>query len=131
MTIQNRPIPSIRQVQNERSTTQPVKNQNVSINGNPFAKVLQDQLSKKDEVTFSKHASARLTMRQISLTDEQIGRLNQGISKAEEKGIRESLVLMDNIALVVSVENKTVVTAMDHTEAREHVFTNIDGAVVV
>ncbi len=129
MTINSRPIPSIKQVQNERQVTAPKKQSNVQ--GNPFQSVLQQQMLQKESLKFSKHASTRLNSRQINLSDEQMVRLNQGVDKAMAKGIRESLVLMDNIALVVNVENRTVVTALDQSEASEHVFTNIDGAVVI
>ncbi len=129
MTINNRPIPSIKQVQNERQAVQPKKQNTVS--STPFQSVLQQQMLQKDSVKFSKHATSRLDSRQINLSEEQMTRLNAGIDKAMAKGIRESLVLMDNVALVVNIENKTVVTALDHSEATDHVFTNIDGAVVI
>lgn len=130
MTINNRPIPSIQQVQNERFKQTAVKQGNTSTQ-NSFNNILQQQLKQKDAVKFSKHANMRLESRGIKLNDEQMMRLENGISKAQQKGIKESLVLMDDVALVVNVENKTVVTALDHSEAREHVFTNIDGAVVI
>lgn len=129
MTINNRSIPSIKQVQNERQVTTPKKQTNVS--GTPFQSVLQQQMLQKDSLKFSKHASTRLSSRQIDLSEDQMVRLNTGIDKAMSKGIKESLVLMDNIALVVNVENRTVVTALDHSEATDHVFTNIDGAVLL
>lgn len=128
MTINNRPIPSIRQVQNERSV-QPATRNRPEAGG--FQNILNQQLLKKDGVKFSRHAESRLNSRSIDLTQEQIQRLNNGIDKAKAKGIRESLVLMDNIALVVNVESNTVVTALDQSEATDHVFTNIDGAVVL
>ena len=130
MTINNRPIPSIKQVQNERQVTSPRKNQG-QVAGSPFQSILQQQLQRSESLKFSKHASARLTSRQIDLSAEQMERLNSGVDKAMAKGIKESLVLMDNIALVVNVENRTVVTALDRSETKEHVFTNIDGAVVI
>ena len=65
------------------------------------------------------------------LSDAQIGRLNAGTQKASEKGINESLVIMDQLAFIVNVKNNTVITAMDQTETTENVFTNIDGAVIV
>lgn len=130
MTINNRPFPSIKQVQNERQVTSPRKSQG-NVQGTPFQNILQQQMLQKDSVRFSKHANARLASRQINLSDEQIARLSTGVDKAMDKGIRESLMLMDNIALVVNVENRTVVTALDQTEAKEHVFTNIDGAVLL
>lgn len=78
---------------------------------------------------FSKHAAGRLADRNIELTDEQIGRLSDGTQKAGAKGIRESLVIVDQLAFIVNIPNQTVVTAMDQTETNENVFTNIDGAV--
>ncbi len=130
MNINNRPIPSIQQVQNEQLGKNKINKPEAS-SANSFSSILQHKLQQKDEVKFSKHASMRLETRDIQLDDSQIKRLENGISKAEQKGIKESLVLLDNVALVVNIENKTVVTALDAKEAKEHVFTNIDGAVVL
>lgn len=80
---------------------------------------------------FSKHASNRLADRNIELTKEQMDRLAEGAQKAGVKGIRESLVMVDNLAFIVNVPNSTVVTAMDQEQADEKIFTNIDGAVIV
>ena len=129
MNINNRPIPSIKQVQSERQTTAP--KQQESHSSTSFQNVLQQKMFQSQQVKFSKHASTRLTSRQINLSEEQMDRLNNGVDQAKAKGITESLVLMDNIAMVVNIENRTVVTALDHSEATDHVFTNIDGAVVI
>jgi len=83
-----------------------------------------------DSVKFSKHASSRLEDRNITMTDEQLVRLNEGTAKAQEKGIKDSLVMVDSLAFIVNIPNKTVVTAMDQTDADENIFTNIDGAVI-
>lgn len=83
------------------------------------------------ELKFSKHASMRLSDRNISLTSEQNERLQNGVQAASEKGINESLVLVDSLAFIVNVPSKTVVTAMDQTETKSNVFTNIDGAVIM
>lgn len=83
------------------------------------------------ELKFSKHASMRLQDRNINLSDEQKQRLESGAEKAEAKGIKESLVLMDSLAFIVNIPNKTVVTAMDQTESAENIYTNIDGAVII
>lgn len=88
-------------------------------------------LQKKDEVKFSKHADARLKQRDIQLTDEQMSRLNEGTQKAGSKGIKESLVILDNLAFIVNTENRTVVTAMDAAASDENIYTNIDGAVII
>ena len=73
----------------------------------------------------------RLEERNISLTEEQNARLEDGVAKAGEKGIKESLVMMDSLAFIVNVPNKTVVTAMDQVETQNNIFTNIDGAVII
>lgn len=80
---------------------------------------------------FSKHATQRLSQRNINLSDEQNIRLTNGVTEAEKKGVNESLVLVDNLAFIVNVPNKTVVTAMDQEETNANVFTNIDGAVIM
>lgn len=98
----------------------------------PFEKILREkQTERESELKFSKHASMRLEERNISLTKEQNARLESGVAKADEKGIRESLVMVDSLAFIVNVQNKTVVTAMDQTETQENIFTNIDGAVIM
>ncbi|MDN5344434.1 MAG: hypothetical protein PWQ18_545 [Clostridia bacterium] len=80
---------------------------------------------------FSRHASERLESRQISLSPQQMARLEQGVARAAGKGARESLVLLDDLALVVSVKNRTVITAASRQDLRESVFTNIDSAVLL
>jgi flagellar operon protein len=88
-------------------------------------KIRDDQGS----VKFSKHAALRLSDRGIDLSEEQTQRLNEGVRNAKEKGIQESLVLMDSLAFIVNTDNRTVITAMDKQD--NTVFTNIDGAVIV
>lgn len=90
----------------------------------------QEQTSSA-ELKFSKHAAMRLENRNINLTDEQNTRLESGVQKASEKGINESLVIVDSLAFIVNVPNKTVVTAMDQGETTDNIFTNIDGAVII
>ena len=97
-----------------------------------FEEILRKkQNQRSSELKFSKHASMRLEERNISLTEEQNARLEDGVAKAGEKGIRESLVMMDSLAFIVNVPNKTVVTAMDRAETQNNIFTNIDGAVII
>jgi flagellar operon protein len=100
---------------------------NTPIEGN-FHQVMEGVLHNKRELQFSKHASMRLNARDIRLDKSQMERLEQGVAKAHNKGIRDSLVLIDDIALVVNITNKVVVTALNR---QDQVFTNIDGAVIV
>ena len=79
---------------------------------------------------FSQHALQRIERRGIDLSDGTLGRLEAGAARAASKGSRDSVVFVDGTAFVVSVRNKTVITAVDREHMREHVFTNIDSAVI-
>jgi flagellar operon protein len=100
-----------------------------------FEEVLRQKqneaVMESSELKFSKHAANRLNDRNILLTDSQSVRLENGVKQASEKGITESLVLVDSLAFIVNVPNRTVVTAMDQTETDSNIFTNIDGAVII
>ena len=139
MNINNSQFLSNLQIQealfNSKSTAEKNINRFPS-KGASFEDVLNRKLeenrgvSQKNEVKFSKHAMTRLDNRNISLTEVQMERLNEGARRAGEKGIKESLVLVDELAFIVNVENKTVVTAMNQGNNDENIFTNIDGAVI-
>ena len=81
-------------------------------------------------VEFSGHALQRIERRGIDVGPQTLVRLSEGIARAASKGSRESVVLVDGTAFVVSVRNKTVITAVDPAHMRDHVFTNIDSAVI-
>ena len=83
------------------------------------------------ELKFSAHAKERLAKRNIQLSQADLAKIGNAVDKAAQKGSRESLIMMDKLALVVSVKNKTVVTAVDNMSMKEHVFTNIDSAVII
>ena len=108
-----------------KSTNQTIPASNVS-----FEEILRRQAEAKAELKFSKHADNRLAERNISLTGEQMQRLTDGTNKARQKGIQESLVLVDELAFIVNIKNNTVVTAMNQGE-NDAIFTNIDGAVII
>ena len=100
--------------------------QRASVSENSFAEILEQTTS---GVRFSKHASERLQSRNIDLSESQKERLNQAVKTAGEKGIKDSLVMLDDLAFIVNIKNNTVVTAI--TGGEQKVFSNIDGAVVV
>jgi flagellar operon protein len=80
-------------------------------------------------VKFSNHAQQRLEKRQISLTEDGLARLAQAVDKASQRGGRESMVLMDDMAFIVNVKDRVIVTALDSASRREGVFTQIDSVV--
>lgn len=92
-----------------------------------FAEALDEARGLK----LSAHAEARLKSRDISLTASDWARIRAGVDRAAAKGAREALVISDKAALVVSVRNRTVITAMDPQQMREAVVTQIDSAVLV
>jgi flagellar operon protein len=99
--------------------------------GLDFKTALNAVLEKSAEVRFSAHASARLHSRGVVLDQDKLDALAKAIDKAEAKGARESLVLSDEAAYVVSVKNRTVITAFDRDNLRDGVFTAIDSAVIL
>ena len=105
--------------------------QNLTDEGFSFQEVLQKKVQTESNLRFSKHASVRLQQRGIDLTDGQLERLMDGTRKAGQKGIKDSLVIVDELAFIVNVPNSTVVTAMDSKDAVDNIFTNIDGAVIM
>lgn len=125
MNISNKQFTNINQMASQlekRSGLQKKSQQSYS-----FSEILTKQ-NEESEVKFSKHASERLNTRNIQLSEEQMKRLNSGTNLARTKGIKESLVLIDQLAFIVSVKNNMVITAVDKGE--DTVFTNIDGAVI-
>jgi len=97
-----------------------------------FAAVLQQQLLQTREgVKFSAHAQDRLRLRSIDLSPADLSRIDEAVKQAAAKGARESLLLYNKAAFVVSVKNRTVITVVDAAHMRENVFTNIDSAVIL
>jgi len=94
-----------------------------------FKEILNRQLDNKKGVKFSKHAQNRIMSRKIDLSEKELKQLKSGINKARDKGARDSLIMVNEVAYVVSVENDTVITAIDGQNVKENVFTNIDSAV--
>lgn len=98
--------------------------------GPSFATVLDTKLPAQG-VKFSQHAQERLKARNITLSANDLANLEGAVNSVARKGGKESLVMMGDAALVVSIRNRTVVTAMDKTQMQGNVFTNIDSAVII
>ena len=132
MDIQNNGYMSIAQLRDQylgKTQKMPVRE---TKDGLTFQDVLQRKAQPGDcSLKFSKHALGRLNDRSIELSEGQLERLNQGAQKAGQKGIKDSLVIVDELAFIVNVPNQTVVTAMDSTETNSNIFTNINGAVIM
>ena len=97
--------------------------------GGQFDQLLQ-QVQAQGRVKFSAHARSRMEARGINYDQGQIERLQQAVARIDAKGGRDSLVMLDDTALVVSVKNDTVVTVVDREQLKDNVFTQIDSAVI-
>ncbi len=96
-----------------------------------FQAIFQKQLNQSSGVAFSKHAVKRALDHNLELSDENLARLNEGVKLAHEKDLDDTLILVDKTAFLVSVKNNTVITAMDNSELKGNVFTNINGTVII
>ncbi|WP_343248416.1 TIGR02530 family flagellar biosynthesis protein [Diplocloster hominis] len=96
-----------------------------------FQNLLEEQILKESQVSFSRHALERVAQRNVDVSTERLERLNEGIRLAEEKGLKEPLILMDSTAFVVSVKNNRVITVVQDENLKGNVFTNIDGTVMI
>ena len=98
-----------------------------TVQGKSFSDLLK---FKTEELKFSAHASSRLKSRNIEVTPDIMGKLEKAVAGAEGKGARDSLIIVKDLAFIVNVPNKTVITAMDGESIKDNVFTNIDSTVI-
>lgn len=124
--IVNRQLKRVQQTQNKHANKSTNKKKT---DGKSFKNILKENINNNTEVKFSKHAKSRLASRNIQLSNQELDQLTTGVKKAEDKGANDSLIMVNNVAYVVSVKNKTVITAVDDGNMSEKVFTNIDSAV--
>jgi flagellar operon protein len=110
---------------NRQST--PVQKQS---GGNGFKQVFNEALTGSSNLKFSQHALDRLSRRGVDIDGQTVSRLDNAITAAGKKGAGQSLVLLDEMAFLVSVKNRTVITAMETSKMKEGVFTQIDSAVI-
>lgn len=96
-----------------------------------FRDVLEQEAQKTTELSFSRHAAGRVAERGIEISRTGMERLEEGLRMAREKGLNDTLILMDGSAFIVSAQNGTVITAMPSQELNGRVFTNIDGTVIL
>jgi flagellar operon protein len=93
--------------------------------------IVKPGIAGEGDLKFSNHAVERMQSRGIRFAPESMAKLNEAVSKASSKGSKNSLILMDDTALIVSVKNRTVVTVMDKSALKDNVFTNIDSTIVM
>ncbi len=103
-------------------------NRSSTQSGVSFQQILQQEIN---GVKFSQHAQQRLKLRNIQMSAQEIQKINGGLEKVSRKGAKESLMVMGDLAMIVNVPSKTVITVMDGQSMKENVFTNIDSAIIL
>jgi len=93
-----------------------------------FDSIFKDAL---EQVKFSKHAESRIIERRIEISEEVKEKVGEAINLASKKGIKDSLIMFNDMAFVVNIDSRTVITAIDKNSLGNKVFTNIDGAVYI
>lgn len=112
---------------NKTQTINRTKNENKK----DFQDIFSNIQKEKENIKFSKHAKERMDSRNIILDNSEIEKIENAIGKAEKKGVKEALILMDNKAFIANVKNKTIITTVTQEQLKDNLFTNIDGAVIV
>lgn len=120
---------NIKRLENKLISTNKVKN-NVK-KEKSFDEILENLQSRDLEIKFSKHASERLNIRNVNLNNDELNRLKAAFKKAESKGVKDALIIMDDKAFIANISNKVIVTTINKEQLKENVFTNIDGAVII
>jgi flagellar operon protein len=120
----------IRQTDRVNSSADKTKNPDNLVNGTrSFQEILNEQFNKR--VSFSKHANQRVETRNIRISEIDLNRLDNACDRAQQKGIRDALIVMDNSAFIINTPNKVVITVVDKNEMKSNIFTNIDGALFI
>ena len=119
----------IRQTEKLASTTQTTKTNQDKTDNTSFQDLLNQEL--KNTVTFTKHASIRKEQRNIQVSESDLEKLGDACDKAQQKGIGNALIMMDNSAFIVNAADKRVITVMDKNEMKNKLFNDIDGAVFI
>lgn len=99
--------------------------------GRSFSEVLAEQVRANSNINFSRHAIERVAQRNIPLDTDRIERLNEGFRLASQKGLGETLILIDQTAFIVNAKNNTVITTVSGNDLKGNVFSNIDGTVII
>lgn len=110
-----------------------LKNNSNKVNSekSAFNKILDKQIKKEECFTISSHAAQRLNSRNINFDDADMKKINEGINMADSKGAKQSLILYKDMALITSIKNRTVITAMDKNQSETSIITNIDSVVMI
>lgn len=118
----------INSVKNQGSNK--VANANQEVKESSFKQLLSEKQSQANSLSFSKHAAERIEQRNIDIDESVEGKLNEALEQAKDKGLKNVLVMIDSSAFILNTLNNKVITALNNSELKGNIFTNIDGAVI-
>ena len=120
----------IRQIQQSQLLTQQsiVK---VDNGKKDFSTILNEEIQKNQSLQFSKHSKERIQQRGINVTDSLLQQLNNAADNARIKGAKDVVMISKDAAFIVNIPNNVVVTAINGSEMKNNIFTNIDSAVLL
>lgn len=101
----------------------------VSNNAPSFKDILNEKIEKNKGFKISKHAAYRL--KEVNFTENDMKNIEKGFKLAQDKGCKNSVMLYKDVALIASIENKTVITAVQKDRAVDNIFTNIDSVILL
>lgn len=105
-------------------------NSNESLKESSFKELLNEKQTQVNALSFSKHAAERIEQRNIDIDESIEGKLNEALEQAKDKGLKNVLVMIDSSAFILNTLSNKVITALNNSELKENIFTNIDGAVI-
>jgi len=118
-----------KQVDNTQSNKNINQSASRSNKTNSFKDVLNSVASKEKNITISKHAALRLN--EINFTEEDMKAVEKGFEIAKQKNSKNAVMIYKDTALIASIENKTIITAVNKERAKDNIFTNIDSVVIL
>lgn len=122
-------VSKISNITSNSSISQKAKSTN-SNTAKSFAEIL-DENQRNMEVKISAHAQERLKQQNITITQQDMNRIKEATQIAQKKGSKEALMILRDLALVVNINNRTVITAVDKSRQKERIFTNIDSTIIL
>lgn len=120
---------NIKQIENIQSNRNINENTNKANKTESFKDVLNSVVNKEENFTISKHAALRLN--ELNFTDEDMKAVEKGFEIAKEKNSKNAVMIYKDTALIASIENKTIITAVNKDRAKDNIFTNIDSVVIL
>ena len=94
-----------------------------------FEDILNEVKNKNQGFIVSKHAAQRLN--EINFTEDDMNEIEKGFKIAKDKNSKNTVMIYKDVALIASIENKTLITAIEKDRAKDNIFTNVDSVVIL